>query len=322
MIARRNISVAPEERIARRRAQLRRRRWTAAGIIAAACIGATAVVVSRPGPPRALTPRPHSLQTAASPSRRSAPHRASARPVALVPLHLPDVLPQRSVRLPILMYHRIDRQTSRLSALTRTLTVTPAAFAAQMDWLVRHGFHAVREQQLFAALFKGARLPSKPVLLTFDDGYRDVYTYALPVLARLHLPATAYVITSRISGPDPSFLTWGELRSAQRQGLEIGSHTVTHRPLPALSPTVVVRELVASRRTLERHLGHSVQWFAYPYGSFSAASAAAVRSAGYVLAVTTQGGMQQDARLPMELHRYEIRGDQGLADLAALLSSP
>jgi peptidoglycan/xylan/chitin deacetylase (PgdA/CDA1 family) len=220
------------------------------------------------------------------------------------------------------MYHRIDRQTPGLTALTRTLTVTPASFAAQMVWLVRHGFHALREEQLFAALFEDAPLPSKPVLLTFDDGYRDVFTHALPVLARLHLAATDYVITSRISGPDPSFLTWQELRRAERGGIEVGSHTLTHRPLPQLPPATMMRELVASRRTLEQHLGHPVQWFAYPYGSFNPATVAAVHRAGYALAVTTQGGSRQDASRPLELHRYEVRGDESTAGLAAILSLP
>jgi peptidoglycan/xylan/chitin deacetylase (PgdA/CDA1 family) len=220
------------------------------------------------------------------------------------------------------MYHRIDRQTARLSQLTRILTVTPAAFAAQMAWLVRHRFHAVTQEQAYAALFKGHALPPRPVLITFDDGYRDVYTYALPILRRLHLAATEYVITGRISGRDPSFLTWGELRQAQREGLEIGSHTVTHRPLPALPASDMRQELVASRRVLEQRLGHPVQWFAYPYGSLNRVTVAAVRAAGYVLAVTTQGGTHQAARHPLQLHRYEIRGDVGVADLAAIVTAP
>jgi peptidoglycan/xylan/chitin deacetylase (PgdA/CDA1 family) len=233
---------------------------------------------------------------------------------------MPDILPARVIRVPILMYHRIDRQSPGLTALTRTLTVTTSNFTAQMKWLAHNGFHALREEQLFAALFQHARLPSKPILLTFDDGYRDVFTHALPVLMRLHLAATAYVITGRISSADPSFLTWQELRRAELGGIEIGSHTATHRPLPQLSPTTIARELATSRRTLERHLGHPVQWFAYPYGSFNQATVAAVRRAGYVLAVTTQGGMQQDARHPLELHRYEIRGDENITTFGALLT--
>jgi peptidoglycan/xylan/chitin deacetylase (PgdA/CDA1 family) len=91
--------------------------------------------------------------------------------------------------------------------------------------------------------------------------------------------------------------------------------------LPQLPPATADRELRDSRRALERHLGHRVQWFAYPYGSVNSRVIAEVHAAGYVLAVTTQGGALQDARHPYELHRYEVRGDESLADLAATLAA-
>jgi peptidoglycan/xylan/chitin deacetylase (PgdA/CDA1 family) len=219
------------------------------------------------------------------------------------------------------MYHRIDRQAPRLSELTRTLTVTPAAFAGQMRWIVAHGFHAIREQQLFAAFFQQTRLPPRPVLITFDDGYRDVFRNALPVLERLHLSATAFVITGRISGPDPSFLTWGEVEAMDHRGLEIGSHTVTHAPLTQLPRSRLDSELKDSRRVLEKRLRRPVQWFAYPYGDFNAATVAAVRRAGYVLAVTTQGGLVQSSRQPLALRRYEVRGSETIAEFAKFLSA-
>ena len=86
------------------------------------------------------------------------------------------------------MYHRIDRLRPSLPAITRSLTVAPADFAAQMRWLRAHRLHAVTQQQLFAALEQGKRLPAKPVVITFDDGYRDVLANAAPVLARLACP--------------------------------------------------------------------------------------------------------------------------------------
>jgi peptidoglycan/xylan/chitin deacetylase (PgdA/CDA1 family) len=219
------------------------------------------------------------------------------------------------------MYHRIDRHTSQLSAVTRPLTVTTSTFAAQMTWLARHHFHPLTQEQVYAGLLAGTPLPPRPVLITFDDGYRDVYTHALPVLRRLHFAATEYVITGRISGADPSFLTWGELRRAEDEGLETGSHTVTHRSLTALSASDARHELLASRIALERHLGHPVQWLAYPYGSVDDGVVAQARSAGYVLAVTTHGGALQDARHPLALHRYEVHGDESLASFAATVTS-
>ena len=234
-------------------------------------------------------------------------------------LTLPVPLPRRSISVPIIMYHRVGPLSSKAPAITNALTVPPAVFAAQMRWLHAAGFHAITQRQLFDALEYGARMPPSPVLVTFDDGYRDVLWNAAPVLARMHMPATAYVITSRIGGGDSSFLTWPELRLLEARGFDIGSHTVHHLELPHLSAKQASYELVASRRALERRLGHPVQWFAYPSGAEDAAVLPLVRHAGYVLAVTTQPGDIQAADRPFLLHRVEILDTTGVRGLAALL---
>jgi peptidoglycan/xylan/chitin deacetylase (PgdA/CDA1 family) len=225
----------------------------------------------------------------------------------------------RVLQVPILMYHRIDALTPRLAPITRRLTVTPADFASEMEWLRRNGFHALTEEQLRAALERGAALPRHPVLITFDDGYRDVLGKAAPVLHRLDLPATAFVITGRISGPDPSFLTWGELRRLEQDGVEIGSHTVTHRELTHLDSGAALHELVAARTVLEAHLHRPVPWLAYPAGAEDARIVALARRAGYALAMTTRPGSRQDGRDPLELRRFEVLDTTGVRGLAALL---
>jgi peptidoglycan/xylan/chitin deacetylase (PgdA/CDA1 family) len=234
-------------------------------------------------------------------------------------LRLDSTLPRRTVVVPILLYHRIDVLRPSLPAITRSLTVSPGDFLAQMEWLKHHGFHAVSQLQLFDALELGARLPPKPVMITFDDGYRDVLWNASPVLERLGMPATSYVITGRISGPDPSFLTWGELKVLEQRGIAIGSHTVDHLPLADLDSGRAVYELRDSRQALERHLGHPVQWFAYPYGSEDSRIVALTQEAGYVLAVTTQGGTTQYADQPLLLHRDEVIDTTSLGGLAGLV---
>jgi peptidoglycan/xylan/chitin deacetylase (PgdA/CDA1 family) len=127
------------------------------------------------------------------------------------------------------------------------------------------------------------------------------------------------VITARISGPDPSFLTWGMLRALERRGIAIGSHTVHHLELPQLTNEQALRELRDSRAALEHHLDHPVQWFSYPAGAHDPRTVALVRQAGYVLAVTTDPGELQLARHPLELHRYEVLDTTGTRGLAALL---
>jgi peptidoglycan/xylan/chitin deacetylase (PgdA/CDA1 family) len=260
------------------------------------------------------------------------PAAISAAPFVVVPrlelrpapkqqvlLHLPARLPARSLDLPILMYHRIDVVKASLPEITQRLTVAPGVFDAQMRWLVRNGFHTVTPLQAFEALEYRRALPSHPVLITFDDGYRDVLGKAAPELHRLHLHAVEFVITGRTSGPDPSFLTWPELFRLQRLGVSIGSHTVTHRVLTELPPSQAFAELRDSRAALQRHLGHPVQWFAYPFGAVDAQAARMVRRAGYVLAVTTAGGSEQSGRAPLLLHRDEVLDTTGVAGFAALL---
>ena len=295
----------PSGSVSRRR---RRRRALVALLVLAGTAAAVAVLLRpshHPAPPRAPA------QQQRRSSRRSRPRTLR--------LALPSALPNRSLAVPILMYHRVGPIEPRQPAITDALTVQPAVFASQMRWLRASGFHAITERQLFDALERGARLPANPVLITFDDGYRDILWNAAPLLARLHMPATAYVITGRISGPDTSFLTWPELRRLEALGFDIGSHTVHHVALTHVSPVQALTELEASRRALERHLRHPVQWFAYPAGAEDAAVLPLVRRAGYVLAATTRRGDLQLANRPFELRRDEILDTTGVRGLAALL---
>jgi peptidoglycan/xylan/chitin deacetylase (PgdA/CDA1 family) len=284
---------------------------TAAALVALAVAG---FLVLRPSANRTAAPPAASRDT----TRPARGHPTHVRHVARLELRFP--LPQRTVVVPILMYHLIGTTDPSTPSITRALTVATSVFAAQMRWLKRAGFHAITQEQLFAALEDGAPLPSHPIVITFDDGYRDVLWNASPILVHLHMPATAYVITGRLSGPDPSFLTWPELRLLEQRGFDIGSHTVHHLELTLLPPSEAAYELVASRRALEQRLGHPVQWFAYPAGRENAQVVQLVQRAGYVDAVTTQPGDVQAASDPFRLHRIEVLHTTGVRGLAALLS--
>jgi peptidoglycan/xylan/chitin deacetylase (PgdA/CDA1 family) len=228
---------------------------------------------------------------------------------------------RRAVRVPILMYHLVGPDGPTDPPITRALTVSARVFAAQMEWLQHVGFHAVSMRQLYDALELGGTLPSHPVAITFDDGYRDVLWYAAPLLHRLHMAATAFVITGRIDGPDPSFLTWPELDRLEALGVAIGSHTVHHLELTRLSIAQAQYELGASRRALQTRLHRPVRWFAYPAGRFDLQAEELVRRAGYLLALTTVPGSLQSGAQPYALRRYEILNTTGLAGLKALLGS-
>jgi peptidoglycan/xylan/chitin deacetylase (PgdA/CDA1 family) len=189
-----------------------------------------------------------------------------------------------------------------------------------MRWLRQHRYRTITQRELYDALFLGKRLGRKPILVTFDDGYSDVFHKALPVLKRLDMHATAYVISGRTLCSDTVFLTWHLLRALERDGVEIGSHTVEHRDLTSLSDGEALRELVQSRRAFERRLVHPVQWLAYPYGAYDPRIERLARRAGYVLAVTTEQGVVQSARRPLALRRLRILDSTGVSGLAAMLS--
>jgi peptidoglycan/xylan/chitin deacetylase (PgdA/CDA1 family) len=286
----------------------------AALVAAPACLSAGDVSASTTTTLCGETSVPRPVQTT---GLESMPQSRASR----CPLQFPSPLPDRTRVVPILMYHRINVVDASTPEITRRLTVHPDIFRRQMKWLKRHGYRTLTQRRLFDGLMCGRRLGRKPILITFDDGYRDAYSNASPVLARLEMRATAYVITGRISGSDPSFLTWPQLRRLERRGVEIGSHTVSHRPLTTLSDSQASAELVRSRRVLERRLGHRVPWLAYPIGSYDARIARLARRAGYRLAVTTEYGALQSARRPLALPRLRILDSTGVRGLAAMLAS-
>lgn len=268
------------------------------------------------------TTAPSAASAAETPKANAA---KTVKPVKTVPsLTLPDPLPTRTVRVPILMYHRIAVLAGDEPAVTVGLTVDPGEFTLQMQWLKDSGFTSITQMQLYDALELGKPLPPKPVLITFDDGYRGIATTAAPIMTRVGMIGTAYVITDRIAQlkkTAPTWLTWPQLRTLEQRGWDIGSHTVSHSEIPHMSTDAAMKTLRGSRFVLEKHLGHPVQWFCYPAGAVNAAAVADVQKAGYVLATTTQSGLDHSAANPLELSRIRIANNTGVRGLAAALSS-
>jgi peptidoglycan/xylan/chitin deacetylase (PgdA/CDA1 family) len=240
---------------------------------------------------------------------------AAGGPRQVPRLVLPASSPARSVRVPILTYHRVhDYQTEYTKSIPDE-TVEPGVFAAEMAALARGGYHTISQVELFHALFDGAGLPAKPVMITVDDGYVDDVRTILPVLERHHMVATFYVITGRYH--EQGFLNETEVRRLDQAGMDLGAHTRTHVPLNAVPAAEVRDQVVGSRRDLQRVLGHFVYFFAYPYGAFSPAVVAEVRRAGFVLAVTTMGGTTESSAAPLTLPRIHVGRSQTPAGLIA-----
>ncbi len=263
-----------------------RRRNRPVGIFAlllAAAVGAAAFLPARAG--GGAKPATH---------RRATTNTAQSRP---------SVLPRRSHnrQVPILMYHVLAAPPA--GAPYPELYVLPADFAAQIRWLAAHRYQAVLLDRVLAYWSGRATLPRRPVVLTFDDGYRSDYTVALPVL---RAQGWSGVLNLQVGNLVPL-----RVRKLIRSGWEVDAHTFTHPDLTMVGTAQLRNEVAGSRRAIRRLYGVPVNTFCYPAGRYNAAVIAAVRAAGYKAATTTRSGLARpDA--PYELARVRIDGSDGV----------
>jgi peptidoglycan/xylan/chitin deacetylase (PgdA/CDA1 family) len=194
--------------------------------------------------------------------------------------------PGRQPRVPILMYHEIAARPETASRLA----VPPAAFAAQLAYLHDAGFSTVTFADAAAALAgETGRLPARPVVLTFDDGFADFHREALPLLRRYGFTATVFVTTGWIAdagaykaGRRPGqMLCWNQIREAAGAGVEIGAHSHGHPQLDQIAPGQLRNELAVSKALLEDGIGLPVLSLAYPFGYSSAGVRRTARASGY-----------------------------------------
>jgi peptidoglycan/xylan/chitin deacetylase (PgdA/CDA1 family) len=171
-------------------------------------------------------------------------------------------------RIPILMYHAVQEGQSDPRPYYE-VNVSPATFASQMRQLRTAGYRAVSLEQAQQALNDGAA-DQKLVVVTFDDGYRDFYENAFPILSECQFTATVYLITGYMGDQAKPFkgkacLTWNEVRELHLRGIHFGSHTVTHPQLKDLKAEQVEEELRISKMVIEDQIGVPVRSFSYPY---------------------------------------------------------
>lgn len=207
-------------------------------------------------------------------------------------------MPSSITDVPVLNYHKVDNFYHELS-------LSPHEFDEQMNYLYANGYHTITPDQLTAYLTHGRALPEKPVLITFDDGYKDNYTNAYPIMKKYGFTAAIFLITGFI-GSDDRYMTWDQAREMQKDGFVFGSHSVTHRPLTKLTPDQIRQELVESRTEMERQLGRKPRYFAYPTGTYSLAIEDLVRETGYRGAFTVRYGQVGIESDPYAMERIPI----------------
>ncbi len=237
--------------------------------------------------------------------------------------------PTVTQQIPILMYHSIS---SCASQRFRPNIVTPEALEEQLTYLEESHYTSVTVTHFVQAMAKGGyTLPSRPIILTFDDGYEDFYTQALPALRCHGFTATLYITTGFIDGTSRwlrakedttrPMLTWKQLAEINANGIECGAHSHTHRPLDMLPLDVVYEEIVHSKKLLEEHLGQMVSSFAYPFGYYSDRVQQIVQEAGFASACAVRLTMSSLFDNPYALARLAIRPDTSVHALATALST-
>jgi peptidoglycan/xylan/chitin deacetylase (PgdA/CDA1 family) len=241
---------------------------------------------------------------------QAVPSAAPARtPIATWPLVAADAVgpPFRfAVRVPVLMYHRVA-PADQVGDSLPNLVVRPELFAAQLEALVAAGWRSITAAELAADLAAGIRPPRRTFVITFDDGRSDGYTEAFPILRRLGLVATFYVVTGRIGVTNS--LSASQLQGLASAGMEIGSHSVDHIPLTSANPRAARLQLTRSAAQIAAVTGQRPTTFAYPFGGMDPFDQKLVRETGYAMAFTVVDGCRMS--WPTRLAAPRVRVSPG-----------
>lgn len=245
----------------------------------------------------ALTKTPPAGQTPAV----APPVKQESKPVAKTPL---------PAGIPILMYHSVGEEKNNDAVISKAL------FAEQMAFLSSHNYTPISLDDLHAYLNGKGDLPAKPVVLTFDDGYRDTYEVVFPILKKYGFKSVLF-IPATFAGER---LSWQELKEMKAAGMQIESHSLTHRDLGDMSPAEQAEEIVKSKEILDKALGQSTRYFCYPNGSYNQETLKLLRQNGYLLAVTLHPGWVKPGDEPLTLSRVWIGNGVDLAHFEERLS--
>jgi peptidoglycan/xylan/chitin deacetylase (PgdA/CDA1 family) len=179
-----------------------------------------------------------------------------------------------NIRVPIITYHSIDDSGSVVST-------SPAVFRRQIKYLSDAGYTSITLKNLISTLKSGNDFPDKPVVLTFDDGFKNFHSHAFPALSEHNLSATVFLVTDFCGKyndwngnppelPRSELLSWPEIKMLSDSGIEFGSHTRTHPDLTQLSREQAEAEIVSSKAAIEDAVGREAATFAYPFGRYNA----------------------------------------------------
>ncbi len=199
--------------------------------------------------------------------------------------------------IPVLMYHKVGPDKDNDAVIGEEL------FLAQMKFLKDNDFHPLTMDQLYDYVTNGAPVPTKPVVLTFDDGYADTYSIVYPTLKKYGFAATVFVN----GGDVGQRLTWAQLKEMKDNGITISNHGYLHERMGEMDGERQYNNIKNGQDALARNLGiENNKWFCYPYGSTNIETAAAIKKNNIAMAVTMNPGWVHVGDDPYTLHRIWI----------------
>lgn len=166
--------------------------------------------------------------------------------------------------IPVLCYHNIK---SILDHHSPELTVTETTFNAQMKMLFDSGYHTILPDELYSHLTRGSGLPSKPIMLSFDDSHEEHFSIAASQMKKYGFRGVFFVMTIAIN--KPGYLSRGEISALSDGGHTIACHTYDHPILTKLKDNEWTKQIDESKKLLEQITGKPVYYFAYPYGEWN-----------------------------------------------------
>jgi len=214
----------------------------------------------------------------------------------------------KSMHVPILIYHSVHPHLPNEVPLVRYYDVDPASFEKQLKYLKDNNYVVIGLSYLAEALEQNIMLPPKSVIINFDDGWRNQYKYAFPLLKKYGYTATFFLPSDMIN--HGYFMTWDQVREMNGAGMEIGGHTRTHPYLPNVNNQAdLENEIIGGKSAIETQIGHTIDVFAYPFGHYNDNIISVVKKAGFIAARSTYRGVYNSADELYKLKAVEVTDD-------------
>lgn len=220
----------------------------------------------------------------------------------------------KNIKLPILMYHHVGTAPQGANSTREDMTVSPEDFEAEVKWVSEQGYTTINLEDIYLYSIGKTTLPKKPIVFTFDDGYEDVFTNAIPILKKYNFRGSFAIITEwqgQTMG-DNVYATWDQIASAKNEGMEIVSHSQNHfdGTSAKFNSDYIYQNLTGSITDISNHLDFTSNILIYPYGHYTSDYISQAKKAGFVMGLTVHEGSYVNLNNLMEIPRVRIHGKQ------------